>query len=325
MCVKVKGYIILGFVLMFDVCRALPFDFSISSKKDTIEEKPRIEAGQFARLIKDKTGLVSIIESNTTEVIRDGLTRTEIVYVNKHNKQIVLHVLFADLDKGVGLIASAAENGVDLHAKETVVHHIDRVQTRGYNVLAAVNGDFWKERDTEEDDTPLGQTYGPLYMEGLMYKDMSSISPYYFAGILKDGSFVIGDKTYYNNHKRCIKEAIGGKHLLVEGSKDVSHEIHTKDTDTRTSIGIFDSEKVVFIVADGGSLSQATGRAFGLALQDLGKIYEAIGVQTAVNLGGAASTTLITKNDSGGLSVKERPLNGNGMIAVANAWVLVGK
>src|SRR5690606_34847482 len=133
-------------ILLLTVCKAFPITSrETSEQRDSLSLKEApVEVRKFAGLIKERTGFVSVIESNMTEVISDGLTCTRITYRNTNNRQNTLYILLADLAKGVTLLATTAKNGTDLNAKETVDQQVMRVKERGYDVLAAVNGDVWK-------------------------------------------------------------------------------------------------------------------------------------------------------------------------------------
>src|SRR5690606_13681174 len=101
-----------------------------------------VDVKEFADHIKNNSGLVKRIEKNVTEEISAGLSYTEIEYIGMDDKPMALYILLANLKKDVSLAASAAANGENLNAKETVRKQISYVESRGYNVLAAVNGDF---------------------------------------------------------------------------------------------------------------------------------------------------------------------------------------
>lgn len=285
------------------------------------DEDVKIEIKEFADRIKDKTNLVKNITKNTVQQIAAGLAYAEVEYQRPDDAPMRLYILLADLTKDVTLAASAAADGEDLNAKETVRRQISYVEDRGYDVLAALNADFWRTNANETDNTPMGQAYGVLYMDAVMKKDVTrSASDYYFGAILKDGSFLMGDKLALLRTRDNIKEAVGGRYLLVKDGKDVSSQISNKDTNPRTSIGEFDAHNVVFVVVDG----RRADHSQGATMQELGEIYQAIGVNTAINLDGGGSTTLILK-DSGGELVLENQPSDNVERAVTNSWTIVKK
>lgn len=271
----------------------------------------------FADQIRLKTNLVSTIQNNTTVDLGSGLSYTEINYLDRSNNPMALYVLSADMTQEVTLKATAASNGSNLNAKETVRKQIEHVQDRGHNVLAAVNGDFWRINANETDDTPIGRTYGLLYMDGAMYKPITANFEYYFTAVLDDGTVAMGDKQDYAVLGNRIKEAIGGRYLLVKEGRNVSDQIFNTDIAPRTSIGQFSPDKVVFIVIDG----RRADHSIGVSMQDLGKIYEAIGARTAINLDGGGSSTLALGEDAG-FVVKNKPSD-NAERTVANAWTIV--
>lgn len=273
----------------------------------------------FAELVAQKTDLVASIQKNITDTIQAGLTYTEIEYLNKQNAPMAMFILTADLEQNISLRATAAANGENLNAKETVRKQVGYVVNRNYDVLAAVNGDFWRINATENDNTPMGQVYGAIYIDGVMKKDITrTASQYYFTAILNDGTFTIGDKTHYATSKNRIRESIGARYLLVRNGVNISNQISNKDIAPRTSVGKFNPSQVVFIVIDG----RRSTHSQGVTMQELGVIYEAIGVNTAVNLDGGGSTTLFVKGENDQLILKNKPSD-NTERSVANAWTIV--
>lgn len=278
-----------------------------------------IDAETFAKLILENTNLVNSIQKNVSTTITSGLTYTEIEYLNKDNAPMALYILLADIENNVSLKATAAANGDNLNSKESVRRQVGYVKDRGYDVLAAVNGDFWRVNANETDNTPMRQTYGALYIDGVMKKDITrTASQYYYSAILDNGMFTTGDKNHYNNNKTEIRESIGGRYLLVENGEYVGHKISNTAIAPRTSVGKFDSHWVVFIVVDGRRPTHSQG----VTMQELGMIYNAIGVKTAINLDGGGSTTLFVKDSNNELELKNKPSD-NAERSVANAWTIV--
>lgn len=95
----------------------------------------------FADQIRLKTNLMNSIQNSTAVDLGSGLSYTENNYLDRFNP-IALCVLSADMMQEVTLNATATSNGSNLEAKETTRKQVEYMQGRGYNVLAAVNGDF---------------------------------------------------------------------------------------------------------------------------------------------------------------------------------------
>lgn len=276
-----------------------------------------IKAEDFIDKIQSKTDLVKTITKNNVTELSSGLSYVEVEYLNKMDQPMALYILHADLKKNVSIAATAAANGENLNTKETVRKQISYVEQRGHNVIAAVNADFWRVNTAEDDNTPMGQVYGAIYIEGNMVKDVTRSSAYYFAGLKKDGSFIIGDKLALLRAKSDLKEALGARYLLVDKGLNVSGSISNRDTAPRTSVGEFDSHNLVFIVVDGRRATHSQG----VTMQELAAFYEAIGVRTAVNLDGGGSTTLLAKEGTG-FVLKNKPSD-NTERPVANAWTII--
>lgn len=97
-----------------------------------------------------------------------------------------------------------------------------------------------------------------------------------------------------------LRHALGGGPLLVLGSKavlDPKAEGFRSDVASgrhaRTAVGILKDSRVVIAVAEGGPL----GRGPGLTLWELTALMLKLGAQSAMNLDGGSSTTLVVDSD----------------------------
>lgn len=315
--IHIKGCLLAVFFLILSCNSTEPPTPPQEEEEETIEYDIR----ELIDRIRVKSGLVKDITSSAVEDLAPGLSYAKIQYNTNADKPMAVYILHANLKENVTLVASAAANGKDLNAKETVRKQTEYVKERGHQVLAAVNADFWRVNANETDNTPMGQAYGAIYMDGEMIKDVTrTASQYYFAAIKNDGSFLMGDKLALLRASKDIKEALGARYLLVKDGKDVSGQISNTDIAPRTSIGELDAHNVVFIVVDG----RRPDHSQGVTMQELGKIYEAIGVKTAVNLDGGGSSTLILNEESNQFVLKNRPSD-NTERNVANSWAIVKK
>src|SRR5690606_27347154 len=138
-------------------------------------------------------------------------------------------------------------------------------------------------------------------------------------GILENGSAVIGDELKYRSVKSAIKEALGGRYFLVNNKKDASGSLN-KNVEPRTAVGLLNERTVVFIIVDGRRAEHSQG----ISMQDLAKMFSAIGANYAINLDGGGSTTYLLKNNDGVLETRNKP-SGDSERAVANAWTVVQK
>ena len=83
-----------------------------------------------------------------------------------------------------------------------------------------------------------------------------------------------------------------------------------KASNPRTAIGIIEEGHYVFVVSDG-----RTDESEGLTLKQLADLMESLGAQTAYNLDGGGSSTMVFQGQvvnnptTGGSSIKERSVS----------------
>ena len=103
-----------------------------------------------------------------------------------------------------------------------------------------------------------------------------------------------------------------GPGLITDGEIDVALNTEVgkaKASNPRTAIGIIDDLHYVFVVSDGRS-----GESEGLSLYELASFMEQLGVQTAYNLDGGGSSTMVfqgevVNNPSSGFRDEEREVS----------------
>ncbi len=151
------------------------------------------------------------------------------------------------------------------------------------NAILAINGDYYGAQRT-----------GYVIRSGVLYRSQASGDAEDLV-IWRDGSFSI------------IRESeISAEALLEQGAWDVlsfgpalveQGEIAVSESDEvgramasnpRTAIGVIDELHYVFVVCDG-----RTGESEGLSLYELASFLQSLGVQTAYNLDGGGSSSMV--------------------------------
>ncbi len=175
-----------------------------------------------------------------------------------------------------------------------------------YDAILAINGDYYGARSR-----------GYVIRNGVLYRSSSSSSAQEDLAIFDDGSF------------RIVTEgAITAEGLLSEGAMQVlsfgpalikngavavtaADEVDKSMTSNpRTAIGIIDELHYVMVVSDG-----RTTRSEGLTLYQMAQFLQKLGVQTAYNLDGGGSSTMVFNGvvvnnpTTNGKTIKERSVS----------------
>ena len=149
--------------------------------------------------------------------------------------------------------------------------------------ILAINGDYYGTRN------------GYVIRNGVLYRSTSAGSDQQDLVIYADGSFAIiteGDVTAQALLDQGAQQVLSFGPALLENGQvtvDTNAEVdQAKTSNPRTAIGIIDSLHYVFVVADG-----RTTESQGLSLYQLAQFMQSLGVQTAYNLDGGGSSTMV--------------------------------
>lgn len=276
-----------------------------------------ISSTEYAENIKNKTGFIKSIIQNTTYEVHPGMEETHVKFENTSGSPLAFYFLTVDLSNPNISMEVATPNDKPDFARQTVkaqITHKNASLTGGY-VIGAVNGDYW---DINTPNIPAGTPLGPVIRKGVEIKEYPA-TPYYFLSILKSGNALMGSNAVYYSSLTNMQETLGGRYRLVEGGKDMTASLNT-NVEPRTAVGLFNANKLVFMVVDG----RRAGHSVGITMTGLAKVFMAIGVNQAINLDGGGSTTFITRSQTGVYETKNKPSD-NAERSVANAWTIIGK
>ena len=172
------------------------------------------------------------------------------------------------------------------------------------DAILAVNGDFYGARNS-----------GYVIRNGVLYRNTSSGAEDLV--IYEDGSFGIIDEDDVTAEELLEDGAVQvlsfGPALVADGEIAVtqSEEVgKAKASNPRTAIGIAEDGHYVFVVSDG-----RTEESEGLSLYELAEFLQELGVETAYNLDGGGSSTMVYQGEvvnnptTSGNSVKERSVS----------------
>ena len=172
------------------------------------------------------------------------------------------------------------------------------------DAILAINGDFYGARNR-----------GYVIRNGVLYRSTSSGAEDLV--IYEDGSFQIIDEDDVTAEQLLEDGAMQvlsfGPALIEDGEIAVTQNEEVGKamaSNPRTAIGIYEDGHYVFVVSDG-----RTDESEGLSLYELADFLQELGVETAYNLDGGGSSTMVYQGEvvnnptTSGNSVKERSVS----------------
>jgi exopolysaccharide biosynthesis protein len=172
-----------------------------------------------------------------------------------------------------------------------------------HDAVLAINGDYYGVQEK-----------GYVIRNGVVYRDKAGDSE--VLCIYADGSMKIVDPSSVTAQElvdQGVWQAFSfGPGLVEDGEISVSLDSEVgraKASNPRTAIGIIDDLHYVFVVSDG-----RTNDSEGVSLYELASFMEQLGVQTAYNLDGGGSSTMVFRNQiinnpTGGFGNREREVS----------------
>ena len=171
--------------------------------------------------------------------------------------------------------------------------------------ILAINGDYYGARQT-----------GYVIRNGVIYREEGAADTDVLC-IYADGSLAITNSSE-KSAEELVREGVWqafsfGPGLLEDGQITVSETDEVgkaKASNPRTAIGIINDLHYVFVVSDG-----RTDASEGLSLYQLAEFLQSLGVQTAYNLDGGGSSTMVLNGEiinnptTGGNHTKERSVS----------------
>ena len=232
------------------------------------------------------------LPDSIVETLYEGVTYSR--DVRSEPRPLVIHVIEVDMNApGIGFLVTPGQPsaGAQLEAKTTSDFLDD------YDLQVAVNGDFFRlwppgngsdSANVDEGD-PL-RIDGFASSQGMVYS-VNSRRPTLFISQDNEASFVMPEDGIYN--------AISGDVLfLYEGSieRAASSRSYRRAPNPRTAIALDTTgDSLLIVVIDGRQPNYSEG----VSLAELAQIIVEYGGNTAINLDGGGSATLVTESTSG--------------------------
>ena len=223
----------------------------------------------------------------TDSLYMDENIRIEITQLRRYDSDV--YVADVRIKDPAYLKTALAQDTFGMNIKERPSAMAERV-----GAILAVNGDFYGANES-----------GYVIRNGVLYRDTirpsnesdSDLAYFDDLAILWDGSFVTFDEKDYTARQVLDK---GAKHVLAFGPSIVKNGEIAVDRNAevglawsgqnnpRCAIGYVSEGHYLFIVVDG-----RCDQSPGVSLWELGDIFCELGAQTAYNLDGGGSATMI--------------------------------
>ena len=284
------------------------------------------------RFVYNCGNLVTRVVSDKGYTVVDGVEALEIKYMSRHTGvelPYYVYIYEVDLNK-VNILATCKddnpENIKKTDAEETGVQvtrrQLEALKNKRPNltVYGGINGDFCYGQGSSTQRNAL--------LHGVMHKDGVCLKETFDGGtactvfaMMDDGKARIIKQTAYSTHKNSIREAIGGRNIIVDNGDITTSKNGTQDP--RTAIGVSaDRSKVIMLVIDGRQDTHSNGADY----PEMGIMFKAMGAYNAINLDGGGSSTFALQNASAssGFETRNKPSGGSDR-AIPNGLAIVSK
>ena len=259
---------------------------SSSKSRSSFDEEEAAE--EAAEVTTDNAG--------NSETYEDG--NVKITYTQYTTNGTTIHVADVRL--------SSAEYLKTAFANDTYGKNVTEATSsiaEAHDAILAINGDYYGVQEK-----------GYVIRNGIVYRDKAGDSQ--VLCIYADGSMKIIDPSAVTAQElvdQGVWQAFSfGPGLVEDGEISVSLDSEVgraKASNPRTAIGVIDDLHYVFVVSDGRSSDSE-----GLSLYELASFMDQLGVQTAYNLDGGGSSTMVFRNQiinnpTGGFGDREREVS----------------
>ena len=236
-------------------------------------------------LLADLPDVASPIVTDT--LYQDDMIRIEISQIRRYDSDV--YVADVRIEDPSLLKTALAQDQYGMNIKEK-----PSVTAKRVGAILAVNGDFYGTNES-----------GYVIRNGIIYRDTmrpangsgSNLSYFDDLAIMRDGSFVTFDEKDYTARQVWEK---GAMHVLTFGptlvqNGEVAVGINTEvglawsgTNNPRAAIGYVSEGHYLFVVVDG-----RCDQSPGTSLWELANVFVELGAQTAYNLDGGGSATMI--------------------------------
>ena len=292
-----------GFFLPVFLCVLLVYTMYVLL--DTFVIVRRISAA--AEVINTSDYSLPVVSADTAESTTPVLTENSYtgngISISISEERIgdtTVYVADVQLSSADSLKTAFAENSYGRNITDTTSSIAESV-----NAVLAINGDYYGVQQS-----------GYVIRNGVLYRSKAKKGAEDLV-IYRDGSFAIIHESEITAQELLENGAWNvlsfGPALIEDGelSVSVNDEVgRAKADNPRTAIAVIDELHYLFVVSDG-----RTSKSQGLSLYELASYLQTKGAQTAYNLDGGGSSTMVFNGEvvnnptSGGERIKERSVS----------------
>ena len=272
---------------------ALLDTFVIPRSYGTVPQPVDIAAEEVQAAVQETSMQEEIEQEETTQ---DGITVELTEYRENDTTIYVADVWVQDPSQLKTALAGGTYGKNVKDATSDIAEDVD--------AILAVNGDFYGARNS-----------GYVIRNGVLYRSTSSGAEDLV--IYGDGSFAVIDEDQVTAEQLLADGAVQvlsfGPALIEDGEIVVTQNEEVGKamaSNPRTAIGICEDGHYVFVVSDG-----RTDESEGLSLYELAEFLQELGVETAYNLDGGGSSTMVYQGEvvnnptTSGNRIKERSVS----------------
>ena len=225
-------------------------------------------------------GLTVVTDSESN--LAPGVTLNEVVALDSNNDRVEMYVTTVDTTVDtVKVYANYKDNQNSEYGLQTLSEQVAAMEANyeePFKVVAGINASYY--------NTATGKPTGAFVMEGIDVTTVSEGNNYAFFAVLKDGTYMIGNKGEYSSYIGQIKEAIGGYvHIVKDGQVASGLDKTTKYP--RQTLGLTADGKLILMTADGSQVP----KTIGLTYQEQAEVMLSLGCVDAIHLDGGNSAT----------------------------------
>lgn len=314
---KKNGYgIFVAFALTAFTGYALLDTFLIPRPEVVVENSTSENAGTKS-FVEKESKKANNVENESSETMAQEETSqktviepvmTEDSYVDSNISITISAYRVNNTDIYVGDISLASPEYLKTAlANDTYGRNVTETTSRiakANNAILAINGDYYGARNS-----------GYVIRNGVLYRESSSGGEDLV--IYGDGSFEIISEKDLSARELLEDGAVQvlnfGPALVVDGEISVTAKEEVGKamvSNPRTAIGIMEENHYLFVVSDG-----RTNASEGLSLHELAEFMKELGAQTAYNLDGGGSSTMVfggsvvNNPTTGGKRISERSVS----------------
>ena len=314
---KKNGYgIFVAFALTAFTGYALLDTFLIPRPEVVVENSTSENAGTKS-FVEKESKKANNVENESSETMAQEETSqktviepvmTEDSYVDSNISITISAYRVNNTDIYVGDISLASPEYLKTAlANDTYGRNVTETTSRiakANNAILAINGDYYGARNS-----------GYVIRNGVLYRESSSGGEDLV--IYGDGSFEIISEKDLSARELLEDGAVQvlnfGPALVVDGEISVTAKEEVGKamvSNPRTAIGIMEENHYLFVVSDG-----RTNASEGLSLYELAEFMKELGAQTAYNLDGGGSSTMVfggsvvNNPTTGGKRISERSVS----------------